>query len=716
MKYRNVKLLTIGVILALLFTTIGALTSAQGAKPGAGPVGIIVRPPDETGLSIRVWEDRGVYTINETIQIHFEVNQDAFVYIYNIDTTGTVRLIFPNPFAPDNFVRAGKHTIPDGTYKLEIVPPPGTNYIQAIASPVPLDIVPKLTIEIPFPILGTDPAAFKAKLLVRLQGIAPTPVWAEDWLSFQIVVSAPPAQGSLTIDSTPPFARIYIDGHYYGWTPRTIHLPPGSYHLRITKSGYYDWIQHVSVRARRTRMVTAALMPLIVNERPVAVFTFTPPRPDVGRWMRFDASDSFDPDGTIISYEWDFGDGTRRTGRRPFQRYTSSGLFWVTLTVTDNDGATATKTMEVIVRPFMPPNQPPVAIFTFMPPAPMAGEWIRFDATSSHDPDGTIISYEWDFGDGTRRIAPAVVNHRYTVSGVYRVTLTVTDNDGATAAKTMEVIVRPFMPPIGQPPVAMFTAIPPTPMIGEAVRLDATSSFDPDGWIVTYKWDRDSDGIYDAGGPIVSARYWIPGWQTIRLTVIDNIGLSATTTERIWVGPAVGIPSAPPMAGIPGIFVWGTDRWNVTINAGTDWITPRRYRIELRTDGAFHNVDRTALPGVAPLGIVPAPIDGGKTLIFEGDLITGSRNYSFTVPNSETIWMRLQLDIDGDGTLDESSRFIYLGPRMVRPLHAPFVVGLPEDHPGPLVPTLNFRIGTAITYTAVMRFIIWTTTIRALGG
>ncbi|MCD5417146.1 DUF4384 domain-containing protein, partial [Candidatus Bipolaricaulota bacterium] len=332
MKYRNVKLLTIGVILALLFTTIGALTSAQGAKPGAGPVGIIVRPPDETGLSIRVWEDRGVYTINETIQIHFEVNQDAFVYIYNIDATGTVRLIFPNPFAPDNFVRAGKHTIPDGTYKLEIVPPPGTNYIQAIASPVPLDIVPKLTIEIPFPILGTDPAAFKAKLLVRLQGIAPTPVWAEDWLSFQIVVSAPPAHGSLTIDSTPPFARIYIDGHYYGWTPRTIHLPPGSYHLRITKSGYYDWIQHVSVRARRTRMVTAALMPLIVNERPVAVFTFTPPRPDVGRWMRFDASDSFDPDGTIISYEWDFGDGTRRTGRRPFQRYTSSGLFWVTLT------------------------------------------------------------------------------------------------------------------------------------------------------------------------------------------------------------------------------------------------------------------------------------------------------------------------------------------------------------------------------------------------
>ncbi|MCI2425401.1 PKD domain-containing protein, partial [Candidatus Acetothermia bacterium] len=350
------------------------------------------------------------------------------------------------------------------------------------------------------------------------------------------------------------------------------------------------------------------------------------------------------------------------------------------------------------------------------------GEWIRFDATASHDPDGTIISYAWDFGDGTRGTGPRPF-HRYTSAGIFSVTLTVTDNNGATITFVNWISVAAVT--IGKPPVATFTVIPPTPMIGETVTLNATSSFDPDGWIVTYKWDRDSDGIYDISGPIVSARYWLPGWQIIRLTVIDNTGLSATTTERIWVGPPVKIPWVPPtvipwvpptMVGIPGFFVWGTDRWNITINAGTGWTIPRRYRIEVQTDGTFHDVARTLPPGVAPVGIVPAPIDGGKRLIFEGDLITGLLTYSFTVPNSETIWMRLQLDIDGDGRLDESSRFIYLGPRMVRPPHTPFVVGLPDGHPGPLVPTLNFRIGTAITYTAVMRFIIWITTIHALGG
>ncbi len=713
MNYRNGKLLIAGLIMTILFTLVGALTSAQQA----GPLGIIIRPPEERGLSIRIWEERGVYAIGDTIQIHFAVNQDAFVYIYNIDAAGTVRLIFPNAFAPNNFVRAGRHTIPDKRYTLQIAPPAGRNYIQAIASPVPLDIGAVFTVEAPFPMLGTDPAAFKAELLIRLQGIAPTPVWAEDWLSFQIVIGAPPAQGSLTVASTPPSAHIYIDGHYHGWTPRTIHLSPGTYHIRITKTGYYDWMQHVSVRAQHTRIVNVTLMPRVINEEPVASFTFTPPHPDVGGWIRFDATASFDPDGTIVAYKWNFGDGTHRTGQRPFHRFTTAGLFWVTLTVTDNAGATATKTVEIRVGPIKPPNRPPVASFTFLPPRPVIGDWIRFDATASFDPDGTIVAYKWDFGDGTRRTSPAVIKHRYTAPGDYTVTLTVTDNNGAMT--TIRKIVRVAVVVIDRPPVARFTVIPPTPMIGELVTLNATASFDRDGWIVTYKWDHDGDGIYDLRGPIASVRYWFPGWQTIRLTVIDNIGLSATTTERIWIGPIMRIPplpGVPPMAGIPGIFVWGTDRWNITINAGVGWSTPRRYRIELRTDGRFHDVDRAAPPGIAPLGIVPIPVDGGKTLIIEGDLIDGFRNYSFTVPDSESIWMRLQLDIDGDGTLDESSQFIYLGPRMVRPLHAPFVVGLPEDHPGPLVPTLNFRIGTAITYTAVMRFIIWITTIRALGG
>ena len=76
--------------------------------------------------------------------------------------------------------------------------------------------------------------------------------------------------------------------------------------------------------------------------------------------------------------------------------------------------------------------------------------------------------------------------------------------------------------------------------------------------------------------------------------------------------------------------------------------------------------------------------------------------------------MRLQLDIDGDGDLDESTGFVYLRSWMVRPPTVPFVVGLHRDAIGPLVPGMNFRIGSAFVYTATTRFVMWMTDIATL--
>ena len=167
------------------------------------------------------------------------------------------------------------------------------------------------------------------------------------------------------------------------------------------------------------------------------------------------------------------------------------------------------------------------------------------------------------------------------------------------------------------------------------------------------------------------------------------------------------------MGTTPGIYVWGTDSWHITVNAGAGWFTPRHYRIELRTDGAFAGVNQSA-GGVAPLGIVPMPSGTDKTLIFEGSLQAGSVDYTFTAPGSMSIWMSLSMDSDGNGTLEESSSLVYLRNSLVHPTANPFVVGLPSGYSGALVPSLDFRIGSAVMYTETSRFVFWTTTISRL--
>jgi len=78
------------------------------------------------------------------------------------------------------------------------------------------------------------------------------------------------------------------------------------------------------------------------------------------------------------------------------------------------------------------------------------------------------------------------------------------------------------------------------------------------------------------------------------------------------------------------------------------------------------------------------------------------------------MWLHLELDIDGDGDLETSSGFVYLRYSMVNPPTSPFVVGLPSGSSAELTPSVDFRIGNAISYTATTRFVYWTTTISNL--
>lgn len=90
-------------------------------------------------------------------------------------------------------------------------------------------------------------------------------------------------------------------------------------------------------------------------------------------------------------------------------------------------------------------------------------------------------------------------------------------------------------------------------------------------------------------------------------------------------------------------------------------------------------------------------------------------DYEFRVPNSTSLWMKLELDVDGDGTLETSSSRVYLRHSMVHPPTSPFVVGLPGGSSDELTPGMDFRIGFAIgDYGLISRFVIYTTTISIL--
>jgi PKD repeat protein len=89
-------------------------------------------------------------------------------------------------------------------------------------------------------------------------------------------------------------------------------------------------------------------------------------------------------------------------------------------------------------------NQAPIASFTFVPDSPIAGESVVFDGLGSYDPDGTIVSYLWSFGDGATAQG-RVVAHAFAGKGIYRVTLTVTDQWGATGTASTTVSVRPSL-------------------------------------------------------------------------------------------------------------------------------------------------------------------------------------------------------------------------------------------------------------------------------
>jgi YD repeat-containing protein len=371
-----------------------------------------------------------------------------------------------------------------------------------------------------------------------------------------------------------------------GSSPTTSHLYPTQgavpVHLRVTDND------------GKTNVTTVVVS---VTQPPVASFTAAPGSPLSAQQVTFDGNGSFERD----------------TGALPTvtTSYATPGVVPVRLRVTDNDGATNTKTVSLTVQ-----NRAPQASFTAPAPA-VTGSPATFNAAASTDPDGSVVKYEWDLdGDGASfevdTGATPSVAHTYNVPGTVAVRLRVTDDLGATDVKTVNVTVT-------RPPVASFTATPNPVSLHRPVTFDASGSNDPDGPIAKYEWDLDGNNSFetDTGTtPAATHSYGANGTYAVKLRVTDVDGAAAVKTVNVVAVNQLPVASitATPNPSIVG----GSVTLNGSGSSDSDG-TVVKYDWDLDGNGSFESTTLGAPtishvypnPGSLPVGVRVTDNDGG---------------------------------------------------------------------------------------------------------
>lgn len=253
-------------------------------------------------------------------------------------------------------------------------------------------------------------------------------------------------------------------------------------------------------------------------------FTFTPAAPNDNEPVLFDASASKSSTGTIVQWLWNFDDGSTGSGERVTHAFRSAGTKNVRLTVVDSIGATESITKSVTIGQ----GALPTATIVTSPSAPVVGQTVNFNASTSRPAPGrTIRSYDWDFGDGSTG-SGATVQHAYATAGTFTVVLTVTDDAGRFATATTSISVGTGLP------TADFTFSPASPTVGAAVNFDGGGSVASTGrTIVSYSWSF-GDGT-TGSGVTTSKVYGAAGTYTVRLTVTDDQGKTSFITRTITV-------------------------------------------------------------------------------------------------------------------------------------------------------------------------------------
>ncbi len=298
--------------------------------------------------------------------------------------------------------------------------------------------------------------------------------------------------------------------------------------LSVTPTG-----QDASAHVRR--VITVRLVPPgSINSAPTARFTFIPGTPAAFSDVRFDGSTSTGGLGAVItSYAWDFGDNTSGTGVTATHQYTAAGSYQARLTVTDSNGISSQSAPQSVV---VGGGDTPTAVILFSPANPTIGQTVFFNgSTSSAGTGHRLVSWSWNFGDGSSR-SGSTVTRAYTAPGSYSVVLTVTDEVGQTDQAVNSV-------PVGASAAsASFTYSPTDPGVGTALIFNGSDSKgEGTNSVKTYVWDFGCtvgvtctvSTFTSSSSATATTTYLQSFTYTVRLTITDSKGKTATTTEDV---------------------------------------------------------------------------------------------------------------------------------------------------------------------------------------
>jgi len=311
---------------------------------------------------------------------------------------------------------------------------------------------------------------------------------------------------------------------------------------RYRHSGRFTVNLTVSDNAKVANSKVTEQVEITINEPPVAKVKF-PAVVAANQSIFLSGAESYDPDGRIVAYQWELGDGNSKSGQKISHQYQKPGRYTVSLTVRDN---TPTANNQAVLKTPIRVNFPSV---------PDAGgdrivnsSQIEFDASNSQDADDEIIDYFWNFGDNSSAHGQKVT-HVYAHPGRYQVILTTTDASGTITAKQSDTVsVKVNHPPLadaGRPQVVA---------INESLQLNGGFSRDSDGRIVSYTWDVLPGETLE--GKKVTYQYDQPGLYQVELTVIDNDGAKDVHSTMVIVN-SPPVPRFAPIGRIgPGETHW----------------------------------------------------------------------------------------------------------------------------------------------------------------
>src|SRR5437667_782637 len=262
-------------------------------------------------------------------------------------------------------------------------------------------------------------------------------------------------------------------------------------------------------------------------------FTVQPPSGQTGQSISFSAS-AFGG-SPPYTYSWNFGDGSTDVGATPSHAYSSSGIFDVTVTVTDSNSQTASGSQLITVSNPLPISQLSVG-FDYQPRSVTTATTVTFTASVT---GGTFpYNYQWDLGDGATS-SGANTSHLYAYSGTYAIRLTVTDNSGQSYSTSQTVTV------IGsqiQPLTTDFNYKPTQTTVDTTVTFAAAAT----GGTGPYTFGWDLGDASTATGTNIDHMYTKASNYTVVLSTTDHLGDTTISSKTVSINPASTSQPPPP--------------------------------------------------------------------------------------------------------------------------------------------------------------------------